>query len=66
MFEMVYNDTTKKAERQQAIALSNIGVTLLENGKAVSWRNYDNNTNGNWNENTGILLTGMLGQRRKV
>lgn len=65
MFEMVYNDTTKEAERQQ-IQIFNIGVTLLENGKAVSWRNYDNNTNGNWDENTGILLTGMLGQRRKV
>lgn len=66
MFEIVYNDTTKKAERQQAIALSKIGVTLLENGKAISWRDYAEDSSSGWNENTGILLQGMLGQRRKV
>ena len=38
-----------------------IGVTLEENGKSVSWRNYDtNSSDGSWNESAGALLTQML------
>lgn len=62
---MVYNDTTKEAERQQ-VQMNSIGVTLLENGKAISWRDYAESSSSGWNENTGILLQAMLGQRRKV
>lgn len=36
-------------------------MTLEENGKSVSWRNYDaNSADGSWDESTGTLLTQML------
>ena len=38
-----------------------IGVTLLENEKEVSWRNYDSGRdNGSWIEETGVLLQNMV------
>ena len=36
------------------MSTSNIGVSLLENGKTISQRDYD--VNGKWNEVTGTLL----------
>ncbi len=35
-----------------------IGVTLLENGEPVSWRNYS--SEGSWSEETGMLLGNLL------
>lgn len=37
------------------VEISNIGVTLVENGKPISYRNYE--SNGNWDEATGTLLS---------
>ena len=48
------------------VQMSNIGVTLMEKGqhdekfKPVSKRDYNDASNGTWNENTGALLEGML------
>ena len=38
------------------VALDDIGVTLLENGKEVSYRNYIQNSSGQWSEASGRLL----------
>ncbi len=42
------------------VQMYSIGVSLLENGNPVSWRNYDSAGNGKWDEETGELLTGLL------
>lgn len=44
------------------VQMSNIGVTLLENGNAVSKRDYNKTSDGTWNESTGVLLENMLGK----
>lgn len=48
------------------LAVSDIGVTLMENGNAVSHRNYDGNDR--WSESTGELLQNMIpaGQEFKI
>ena len=44
------------------VEMYSIGVTLLENGDAVTWRNcVDPNTN-KWDEKEGVLLRNMLGE----
>lgn len=40
------------------VSMSSIGVTLNENGTAVSYRNYGGD--GEWSQETGALLSGML------
>ena len=40
-----------------SLAVSEIGVTLQENGNDISSRNYSNN---DWHETTGTLLTNMI------
>lgn len=42
------------------VTVSNIGVSLLENGETVSRRDYD--TNGEWNETSGTLLADLKDQ----
>lgn len=42
------------------VTVSNIGVSLLENGETVSRRDYD--TNGEWNETSGTLLGDLKDQ----
>lgn len=42
------------------IQMYDIGVSLLENGKEVSWRDYSSAGDGTWNEHTGELLEEML------
>lgn len=42
------------------VTVSNIGVSLLENGEIVSRRDYD--TNGEWNETSGTLLADLKDQ----
>lgn len=56
-FEMMYNDNKKQMEKQQyEIEVSSIGIALLENGSLPD----------QWNEETRTLLTGMIGERRKI
>lgn len=46
------------------VSVSSIGVSLMENGKVVSHRNYDNNA---WSsDGTGTLLSGMLEEGEKL
>lgn len=47
------------------IGMYDIGVTLMENGEDISWRNY---TGGDdkWNENTGELVKNMLEDGEKL
>lgn len=42
------------------VQMFDIGVTLLENGENVSWRNYNSAADGTWDEATGVLLGHML------
>ena len=46
------------------VTVSNIGVTLLENGKEISRRNYLNDDK--WDETKGTLLTNMLGENEEL
>lgn len=51
------------------VQMFDIGVTLQENGKSVSWRNYDTNaSDGSWDESAGRLLSKMLpkGEELKI
>ncbi len=48
------------------VQMYDIGVTLIENGASVSWRNYGEQANGTWDENTGELLTDMLAEGERV
>ena len=45
------------------VTVSSIGVSLLENGEIVSYRNYDEDK---WNEGGGELLTHMLGEGEEL
>lgn len=47
------------------VTVSSIGVSLVENGSAVSYRNY-NHKNDEWSEATGSLLEGMLDEDEKL
>ena len=42
------------------VQMYDIGVSLLENGERVSWRDYNSSADGTWDENTGVLLAHML------
>lgn len=42
------------------LEIPNIGVTLVENGQAVAWRNYGADSDGAWEEQKGALLAGMI------
>ena len=46
------------------VTVSNIGVTLLENGKAVGHRNYV--SSGAWDESTGVLFENMREEDEKL
>lgn len=46
--------------------LFDIGVTLVENGKDVSSRDYGDKADGNWDEKKGKLLENMLGEGEKL
>lgn len=48
------------------LELSDIGVTLLENGEAVAWRDYAEAADGTWNERRGALLGELLGSDDEV
>lgn len=42
------------------VQMYDIGVSLNENGQKVSWRDYNANSDGAWNEATGSLLENLL------
>ena len=44
------------------IQMYDIGVTLLENGKEISWRNYSSAGDGTWEVGPGDLLKEMLAE----
>ncbi|MCI8367091.1 MAG: hypothetical protein HFJ66_05765 [Eggerthellaceae bacterium] len=46
------------------LAVSQIGVTLMENGQDVSWRDYEGDDS--WREATGTLLADMLPEGEEV
>ena len=46
--------------------LFDIGVTLMENGEDISWRNYGEEANGEWAEHTGELVQHMLDGEEKL
>jgi hypothetical protein len=49
------------------VEMYDIGVSLLENGNAISWRDYNSNTaDGTWDSNTGVLLQNMLSEGEKL
>jgi hypothetical protein len=48
------------------LQMYDIGVTLNENGNAVSWRDYNADSNGTWSQTSGVLLADMLGQGENV
>lgn len=48
------------------VQMYNIGVSLLENGQRVSWRDYGRNSDGTWEQNTGVLLENMLAEGESV
>lgn len=43
------------------VQMYDIGVTLVENGKEVAWRNFEGE-NSQWDEVKGVLLDGMLAE----
>lgn len=47
------------------VQMYDIGVTLVENGESVSWRDYESAGSGAWNETSGVLLNNMLGKDKK-
>jgi hypothetical protein len=48
------------------LQMYDIGVTLNENGNAVSWRDYDADSSGTWSQASGVLLADMLGEDEDV
>lgn len=48
------------------VQMYDIGVSLLENGEKVSWRDYKSNSDGEWEEATGELLQNMLPRDEKT
>lgn len=48
------------------VQMYDIGVTLLENDKEISWRNYDSRKDkGSWLEEKGVLLENMVPEGEK-
>lgn len=48
------------------IQMYDIGISLLENGERISWRDYTSSEDGTWDERTGVLLRNMLGEGKSV
>lgn len=55
---LTYFSETYKSQ----VELYNIGVTLVENGQDVAYRNYGNEADGNWEESGSGLLGNMLAE----
>lgn len=48
------------------VELYNIGVTLMENGQPVAFRDYGNEADGNWEESGTVLLAHMLEEGERL
>lgn len=48
------------------VETSNIGVSLLENGERISWRDYGEASDGQWNQQTGVLLGKLLDEGESI
>ncbi len=48
------------------VDLYNIGVTLMENGEPVAFRDYGNEADGNWEEQGTVLLANMLAEDERL
>ena len=48
------------------VDLYNIGVTLMENGQTVAFRDYGNEADGNWEEQGTVLLANMLKEGERL
>ena len=48
------------------VEMYDIGVTLNENGKSVSRRDYRSDSNGQWEESTGVLLEDRWSKRNPL
>lgn len=46
------------------VQMYDIGVSLLENGERISWRDYTSSDDGTWEENEGVLLANMLDKEK--
>ncbi|HBA47395.1 MAG TPA: hypothetical protein DCZ91_06275 [Lachnospiraceae bacterium] len=47
------------------VQMYNIGVSLLENGERMAWRDYGEKADGTWDEAKGYLFSGMLQEGEK-
>ena len=48
-------------ESGNRVGMQDIGISLLENGKIVAYRNYDSDSGGDtWSERGGVLLEDLL------
>ncbi|MBO5556852.1 MAG: hypothetical protein J5927_06670 [Oscillospiraceae bacterium] len=45
---------------QSQVSMNSIGVSLLENGRVVSYRNYGSLADGNWSTGTGYLVRNLV------
>ncbi len=48
------------------VQMYDIGVSLMENGSRISWRDYGSAADGSWSENTGVLLGEMIAEGERV
>ena len=48
------------------VEMFDIGVTLVENGTKISWRDYGSAADGTWSENTGVLLNNLLADDEEI
>lgn len=44
------------------IQMYDIGVSIVENGREISWRDYSSAGDGTWDENIGVLFGNMLAE----
>lgn len=47
------------------VQMYNIGVSLLENGTRIAWRDYGEESDGTWDETEGYLFSNMLREDEK-
>ena len=47
------------------VQMYNIGVSLLENGTRIAWRDYGEESDGTWDETEGYLFSNMLQEDEK-
>lgn len=48
------------------VEMFDIGVSLVENGEKISWRDYGSSADGSWSEHTGALMATLPGGAKTV